>query len=111
MSDFQTALSLFITAINNGIQQYAEEFDHMTYSETDPASYFKPVWMTTGKKNVKIWIGSGCSTSIYCFVDIETGDILKAASYKAPAKGARGNIYNPDSYANRDLSGTGWLYR
>lgn len=30
----------------------------------------------------------------YAFVDLETGDILKPASWKAPAKHARGNIFD-----------------
>lgn len=32
--------------------------------------------------------------SVHCFVDMATGDVLKAAGYKAPAKHARGNIYD-----------------
>jgi hypothetical protein len=31
--------------------------------------------------------------SCFCFVDSTNGDVLKAAGWKAPAKGARGNIY------------------
>lgn len=31
--------------------------------------------------------------SVYCFVDRTNGDVLKAASWKAPAKHARGNIF------------------
>jgi hypothetical protein len=34
--------------------------------------------------------------SAHCFVDKETGDVLKAASWSKPAKHARGNIFNPD---------------
>lgn len=34
--------------------------------------------------------------SVHCFVDSTNGDILKAASWKAPAKHARGNIFEPD---------------
>lgn len=35
--------------------------------------------------------------TVYCFVDINTGDILKAASWKAPApRGVRGNIFADD---------------
>lgn len=33
-------------------------------------------------------------TSIYCFVDMTTGDILKAETWKKPAKHPRGNIHN-----------------
>lgn len=32
--------------------------------------------------------------SAFCFVDIATGDVLKAASWLAPAKHARGNIFD-----------------
>lgn len=32
------------------------------------------------------------SISAYCFIDLTNGNILKAAGWKAPAKGARGNI-------------------
>jgi hypothetical protein len=34
--------------------------------------------------------------SVYCFVALENGDVLKSASWKAPAKGARGNILDAD---------------
>ena len=45
-----------------------------------------------GRKYAKIVNGG----SVYCFVDRTNGDILKAASWKAPAKHARGNIYDAD---------------
>jgi len=32
--------------------------------------------------------------SVYCFIQNDNGDILKAAGWKAPAKHARGNIFN-----------------
>lgn len=35
--------------------------------------------------------------SVYCFVDLTNGDILKAATFKAPAKHARGNIREGDA--------------
>lgn len=31
--------------------------------------------------------------SVHCFVDSQTGDVLKARSWKGPAKGARGNVF------------------
>lgn len=37
-----------------------------------------------------------CQKSVYCFVDRSNGDILKAATWKAPAKGKRGSIFNED---------------
>jgi hypothetical protein len=35
--------------------------------------------------------------SIYCFIDKINGDVLKAASRLAPAKHARGNIFDADN--------------
>jgi len=34
----------------------------------------------------------GLRRSAFCFIDLTNGDILKAASWSAPAKHARGNI-------------------
>jgi hypothetical protein len=35
--------------------------------------------------------------SVYCFVDKTNGNILKSASWKAPAKHARGNIFSENN--------------
>jgi len=55
-----------------------------------------------GKKNAKIIISHypdeatdrDKQISVWAFVDVATGNVLKPASFRAPAKGARGNIYN-----------------
>jgi hypothetical protein len=39
----------------------------------------------------------GQGRSVHCFVEKETGNILKAAGWAAPAKHARGNIYNENA--------------
>ena len=36
--------------------------------------------------------GSGCS--VHSFVRLDTGDILKPAGWRGPAKGVRGNIFS-----------------
>jgi hypothetical protein len=69
----------------------------------------------TGKKYHKvIMIDSGNSRSVHCFIDKQTGSVLKSASWKAPAKGERCNllIIKEREWAleNADWSG-GWLYR
>jgi hypothetical protein len=35
--------------------------------------------------------------SAHCFIDRTNGDVLKTASWKSPAKTARGNIFNDDN--------------
>jgi hypothetical protein len=46
-----------------------------------------------GSKNVKIIINDH-SRSVFAFIDRATGDVLKPATWNAPAKHARGNIYD-----------------
>lgn len=49
-----------------------------------------------GRKFIRIVnvSGNGGGRSVYCFIERNTGDILKSAGWKAPAKGARGSIWN-----------------
>ncbi len=56
--------------------------------------------MEPGKRYIKIVRRTGFgeeinpSGSAYAFLDSTTGDILMAASWKAPAKHARGNLFD-----------------
>jgi len=50
-----------------------------------------------GTKYVKIVATSHGSKSVYCFVNKETGNVHKAASWKAPVvSNPRSNIYSAD---------------
>lgn len=53
------------------------------------------VTVKRGRKYVRIFHG----TSIYCFIEKATGDILKPEGLKKPAKHPRGNIHNKDALA------------
>jgi len=55
--------------------------------------------MLTVKKGKKYWKiistpDNGPNGSVFAFIDTTNGDVLKAATFKAPAKQARGNIYD-----------------
>lgn len=55
-----------------------------------------------GSKYVKVVSLSWSSRSVHSFVEKSTGDIWRAASWKAPARNfARGNVFKLDSYLNR----------
>lgn len=75
------------------VQHYAERFAILA-----PPS----VEISTGKRFARIIKKDGSSISAYGFIDLVNGDLLKAASWKAPAMHARGNIFNQDM-----LSGCG----
>ena len=68
----------------------------------------------TGKKYHKlIFIDGGGSRSVHAFIDKQTGQVYKSASWKAPAKGVRYDLMNEQSredvLQNCDWSG-GYLY-
>jgi hypothetical protein len=69
---------------------------------------------TKGKKYAKIiHITSSGNQSAHAFVDMNTGDVYKSASWKAPAKGIRYNLVDEKSrtemYQRADWSGS-YLY-
>ena len=69
----------------------------------------------TGKKYHKvIMVSSGNSRSVHCFIDKNTGSVLKSASWKAPAKGVRYDLRLIKDrewlFENADWSG-GYLYK
>jgi hypothetical protein len=59
-----------------------------------------PYFMVAEAKDVTAQIGSKyvrivAAGSAYCFIDRATGDILKTASWKTPAKHPRGTVHTP----------------
>ena len=52
--------------------------------------------MEQGPRYIRVVRTSGPQRSAHCFIDRTTGDVLKTASWKTPAKHARGNILRED---------------
>jgi len=62
----------------------------------------KPLDCEVGKRYIRLVLShndDGSGRYVHAFVDIATGDLLKAAGWKAPAKGARGNLLDDESFA------------
>lgn len=68
------------------VQRHAERF-----AVLPPPS----VEISIGKRFARI-VRKDSGISAYGFIDLSNGDLLKAASWKAPAMHARGNIFNQD---------------
>jgi hypothetical protein len=66
-----------------------------------------------GKKYHKVIMIAHGSRSVHCFVNKNTGEVYKSASWKAPAKGVRFNLLDDTSreqcYRNCDWAGS-YLY-
>ena len=95
---FNTALNEFI----NGAQAKIDAYYNAQFPRQ--GSVLK---IEGGRKYIKIsktstfdGVENEMGKSVYCFINKENGDVLKAASWKAPAKHARGNIYNEDNGLN-----------
>lgn len=78
------AISAFIMAA-----QKASDVVHASQAVMPVVMLSKP-----GKKFVRVYTDRGglSGKSSYCFIELATGNILKAAGWKAPAKGVRGNV-------------------
>ena len=71
-------------------------------------------YLERGRKYYKLIHQETNSRSVHCFIDKTTGDVLKSASWKSPAKGVRFNLLNDYSrnqcYNLCDWAG-GYLYK
>ena len=81
-----------------------------SHPNSDPYKFY----IESGRKYHKIVMETESqSKSVHAFVDKKTGEVYKAASYKAPAKIVRYNLLNIASrdlcFANADWAG-GYLY-
>lgn len=89
MTNFETALNTFIEGCNVLIVKNDNEHGFSEESRSTVGYH------GGGRKYAKVVVVQyGEVRSVYCFVNKENGDVLKAAGWKAPAKGARGNIYD-----------------
>jgi len=95
MSDFESKLDSFVEGCNKIYNDYM--------NVSFPSNPRDSIEHRGGRKYAKIvTVGSdGESRSVFCFVNKENGDVLKAAGWKAPAKGARGNIYDDNNGLGR----------
>jgi len=96
-------IHVWVKHIENKINEYNEECGYNWKIFLKVLSGRKYHKIVTGR------VGTGDS-SVYCFVEKETGDIYKSASYKAPAKHVRGNIADHDGGWGSCLNSYGAAY-
>ena len=95
MTDFtQEQFNDALTTFVGGCQDIVTEND----KQYDSAKFNSKITVNAGRRYVKLVKSDAFqSRSVYCFVDRTNGNVLKAASWKAPAKHARSNILNEDN--------------
>ena len=118
---------LLIEALKDNYRQYAIRGHQRSAERGESVEYhlrcidelksgFCPIEyeIETGKKYHKvIMVNSGMSRSVHCFIDKNTGEVYKSATWKSPAKGVRYDLrlIKDREYLleNADWSG-GYLY-
>lgn len=102
MTPFDLALANFVAKLQAAQDAYSAK--HFPLSRKNVYSVDP-----NGKKYIRIVVTSYSNRSVYCFVERSTGHILKSAGWKAPAKGARGSIYNADPLLGCGPHGVAYL--
>ena len=90
MKNIEARIEEFVSVVQDVVN---EDWKVNGYSFAGPPE----ISVKFGKKYAKIVKGGAeHQMGVHSFVNIENGDILKAASWKAPAKHARGSIFDAD---------------
>jgi hypothetical protein len=94
MENFESAFKSWLEGSQNIITEYAKKQSNGEKRVED--IYNNKLVVKKGKKYIKV-ISEACfgsSKCVWAFIDTTNGNVLKPASYKAPAKHARGNLFD-----------------
>ena len=69
---------------DTGIKYHKEQIAKLKQGTCDYDFYPE-----TGRKYHKVILNAAGSRSVHCFIDKQTGEVYKSASFKSPAKGVR----------------------
>lgn len=96
LTQFDAKVDSFVVGCQDIINKY--------FSFNYPATHAPTLEKKVGQRYVKVIRrdhGNRTGGSVHVFVDRLNGDVLKAASYAAPAKHARGNIFDEHNGLSR----------
>lgn len=91
--DIKKAVETFVKGLDKVMKDWYKKMD---YKNLELPTHE----VSKGGRYYKVWRLDGPSKSIVAFIDTKEdflGSIYKPASYRAPAKGIRGNVFSPQS--------------
>ena len=104
---YPEALNKFVDTITNNSNKHYKKTG-LTMFIDNPSEAVK---VNKGRRFDKVVRG----TSVYCFVEKDTGYIFKAASWRAPQlktkNPVRGSIFETSTYESKAGPYGGWLYQ
>lgn len=101
MDRIRVAKRIFADEIESGTRKYIDFLEKMAtekYRRDLPNLEVPEYGYSKGKRFFKIFRVDSASKSVVAFVDRVSGDIYKPAGWKAPAKHARGNVLDKNSW-------------
>lgn len=104
LHDFDQALTSFLHDSQKKVDAQKNEIETVTLEKAVGPKYIKIVHAIKHNNSGKV-----VSRSAWAFVDKETGDVFKPASWKAPAKHARANIFKPNTWSSVSAYGPAYL--
>ncbi len=117
--NFEAAVNRFLEVVGANMKShYLSRYKNLSWSDTpmDEKSQASPPAVVGGRKYLKVATVAGGTNgykqqSVYCFIERETGRILKAEGWNKPSLLDRGaNIFDESTYKNADPYGS-WLYK
>ena len=91
MDNMKILIEEFATLCAKKVQKWLNEL-YKDHPERTPHPSFK---IEYSRKYIRL----KSDGRIYGFIDATNGDLLKAATWRAPAKHARGNLYKKETWA------------
>jgi hypothetical protein len=97
--EFEAALSAFLSSAQRMIDEHDDKTFVGSRGATGDARFgARKLTIERGPRYIRVVVSdvNGPARSVYCFIDTKDGSILKAASWKTPAKHARGSLFAAD---------------
>lgn len=108
-TEFEARMAVVMTGIKAMSDEYMTRrfptLNKYTFTTMPGSRYIRIV----RSDSFNVAAGGSVSRCVWGFVDKTNGDILKAAGWKAPAKHARGNIFDANPLANCNEYGPNYL--
>jgi hypothetical protein len=93
---FQDALNGFV----DGVRALVEEHRQKYFPNLPP----EKIEVEVLRRYVRLWKLGSQQRTVFCFVQVDNGDVLKAESWRKPAMHRRSSIYDADY----GMSGVTW---
>jgi len=94
----QTLLNAWLEAVQTHVHQHRSKTLNLSFDKG-------------GKKYLRVVESEGeHHRSVFCFIELSTGNILKASGWTTPAKGVRGNIADTNYSIGKGITAYGGAY-